>query len=243
MKDIGRVLIERFSWQMKSKMAAKQRTKRNMKKETILQSAMDLFLEKGYSATSTNDICSVAKINKPTLYYYFESKRHLFATHHMRHINETLTPYLEVAGSIEDPWERFVFMIRQYTKIICQHPELRVLIHETLSIKNDYFEQVRMEWKKHYLLLRDTISQLQSSGKAPPDLKPSWAALLLLGMITWITFWLDYSQQDKIHEVTETALKLALFGLFERKIERQLIERRSYDKSKVVIRGNNKKVS
>jgi AcrR family transcriptional regulator len=43
------------------------------KKDSILQIAMELFLEKGYSATSTNDICAAAKINKPTLYYYFEA--------------------------------------------------------------------------------------------------------------------------------------------------------------------------
>lgn len=197
-------------------MAAQQRNKGVKKMEDILETAIELFLEKGYEGTSTNDICSTARINKPTLYYYFDSKRQLFFSLHRKHIEEVLTPYLEVAASIKDPWERLCFMVREYTKIICQHPELRVLIHETMSIKDDYFEQIRTEWKKHYLLLGDTISQLQSTGGILPDLKPSWAALLLLGMITWITYWFDYSRKDRMDEIAEAALKLALFGLLER---------------------------
>jgi len=178
---------------------------------------MELFLEKGYSATSTNDICAAAKINKPTLYYYFESKRHLFFEAHNKHIQEVLKPYLARIASIADPWERLTFIIREFTKIVCRYPELRVLTHESMSIKDDYFELIRAEWKKHYLLLCDTIVQLQSSNTIPPDLKPSWVALLILGMITWITFWFDYDRTEYTDDIAETALRMILFGLTDRK--------------------------
>jgi len=178
---------------------------------------MELFLEKGYSATSTNDICAAAKINKPTLYYYFESKRHLFFEAHNKHIQEVLKPYLARIASIADPWERLTFIIREFTKIVCRYPELRVLTHESMSIKDDYFELIREEWKKHYLLLCDTIVQLQSSNTIPPDLKPSWVALLILGMITWITFWFDYDRTEYTDDIAETALRMILFGLTDRK--------------------------
>lgn len=177
---------------------------------------MELFLEKGYSATSTNDICAAANINKPTLYYYFESKRHLFFEAHIKHIQEILKPYLARVASIADPWERLTFIIREFTKIVCHYPELRVLTHESMSIKDDYFELIREEWKKHYLALRDTISELQASDTIPPDLKPSWVALLILGMITWITFWFDYDRKEHMDDIAETALRLILFGLTNR---------------------------
>jgi AcrR family transcriptional regulator len=195
----------------------KQEDKNTGKKEEILLKAMELFLEKGYSATSTNDICAAAKINKPTLYYYFESKRHLFFEAHNKHIQEVLKPYLARIASIADPWERLTFIIREFTKIVCHYPELRVLTHESMSIKDDYFELIREEWKKHYLLLCDTIAQLQSGGTIPPDLKPSWVALLILGMITWITFWFDYDRKEYMDDIAETALRLILFGLTDRK--------------------------
>jgi AcrR family transcriptional regulator len=193
-----------------------QGTKGTEKKEAILLSAMELFLEKGYSATSTNDICLAAKINKPTLYYYFNSKRQLFFESHIKHIQEVLKPYMDRAATIADPWERLTFIIREFTNIVCNHPELRVLTHESLSIKDQYFEEIRKEWKRHYLLLLNTISELQSSGTITSDLKPSWVALLLLGMITWITYWFDYNRKDSIDDIAETALRVTLFGLQER---------------------------
>jgi hypothetical protein len=86
-----------------------------------------------------------------------------------------------------------------------------------MSIKDSYFERIRKEWKKHYLLLRDTISQLQAKGTISPDLKPSWVALLILGMITWITFWFDYDRKNRMDDIAETALQLILFGLTKKK--------------------------
>jgi uncharacterized membrane protein len=127
-----------------------------------------------------------------------------------------LRPYVEQAGSITDPWERLTFIIREFTKIVCNHPELRVLTHEALSIKDQYFEEIRKEWKKHYLLLLNTIAELQSRGIITADLKPSWAALLLLGMITWITYWFDYNRKDRIDDIAETAVRLTLSGMLER---------------------------
>jgi AcrR family transcriptional regulator len=212
--DIGRRVESRYSVLGLNEMVSKKETKSIRKKEDILETAMELFLERGYSATSTNDICAAAHINKPTLYYYFDSKRQLFFSLHIKSMQEVLEPYLEKADSIEDPWERLVFMIREYTKMICLHPELKVLIHETLSIKDEYFKQTRKVWKKHYLLLRNTIKQLQSTGKILPDFRSSWVAVLLLGMITWITFWFDYTRRtNQIDEIADSAVRIALDGL------------------------------
>ena len=191
--------------------------KKGLQKDDILDIAMQLFLEKGYSATSTSDICVAAEISKPTLYYYFHSKRHLFFSCHMRSIQEVLRPYIKRASAIKDPNERLAFMIREFTRMICLNPELKVLIHETMSMRDKYFDEIRKEWKRHYLLLRETIGTLQSSRKSSLNLEPSRAALLLLGMITWITFWFDYSRQEDVDIIANSATELAFFGLSGKK--------------------------
>ena len=109
-------------------------------------------------------------------------------------------------------------MIQEYTKMVCRHPELRILIHDTLSIKDNDFGEIKKQWKKHYLLLCDTISELKSRGKMSVDLKASWVAMLLLGMVTWITYWFDYSRADQIDEIAETALKIAQEGIGARNL-------------------------
>jgi len=188
--------------------------KKGIKKDYILDIAMKLFLEKGYSATSTADVCAAAGISKPTLYYYFTNKRHLFFSCHMRSIDNVLRPYIEKAAAIKDPKERLAFMVREFTRMICLNPDLKILIHETMSIRDEYFDEIRKEWKRHYILLRDTIQELQSSGKLSSRLEPSRAALFLLGMMTWITFWFDHSRQDQIDSIAEAAVYQCFYGLF-----------------------------
>ncbi|MFH0845729.1 MAG: TetR/AcrR family transcriptional regulator [Pseudomonadota bacterium] len=194
-----------------------EREKSRQKKDAILDAAMQLFLEKGYTATSTNDVCRKANINKPSLYNFFKNKRNLFFACHMRTINFQLLPYLEKVSSIKDPEERFVFMIRQFTGIICESPELKVLIHETMSMKDDYFWKIRTVWKQHFKLLKETISELQEMGLMGTPLSPSRAALFLLGMMTWITFWFDYGRTNEIDDIVESSVEFALWGLSYKK--------------------------
>jgi len=47
-------------------------------KEIILDCALELFSKKGYEAVSVQEIVNVAHITKPTLYYYYKSKKGLF---------------------------------------------------------------------------------------------------------------------------------------------------------------------
>jgi len=198
-------------------MATDQKRQRasQKKKEKIIQTTMRLLLKKGSSSSaSTTDICAGAHLTRPTLYHYFGSKRNLLLSVHMESIESVLRPYLEKAASIVDPLDRLTFMIRTYTKgIICIHPELRVLIHDTLTTKDKYFSEVREVWKRHYLLLRDTATELQSEGKIRSDVRPSWAALFILGMITWTTYWFDYTRKDEIDALADAALQLILHGL------------------------------
>jgi TetR/AcrR family transcriptional regulator, mexJK operon transcriptional repressor len=45
----------------------------------ILRAAREQFLQRGYAATSMEDIALAARVSKPTLYVYFGNKRDLFA--------------------------------------------------------------------------------------------------------------------------------------------------------------------
>jgi len=194
-------------------MAASKRDKASQKKrDKIIQTTMRLLLKKG-SLTSTTDVCTAANVTRPTLYHYFGSKRNLLLSVHMEGIERDLKPYIAEALSISDPLKRLVYMIRTHTKNICLHPELRVLIHDTLTTKDKYFKEVKGEWKKHYVLLRDTISELRSKGTISTSVKPSMAALFVLGMLTWTTYWFDYNRKDDIDHIADQAVELVLNGL------------------------------
>ena len=49
-------------------------TKKEAKKSSLLQAALDLFLEKGVSKTSISEIAERANVAKGTFYLYFKDK-------------------------------------------------------------------------------------------------------------------------------------------------------------------------
>ncbi len=51
---------------------------RHEKSEAILQGALQVFAEKGYTAASMSQIAIAAGVSKPTLYSYFKNKEGLF---------------------------------------------------------------------------------------------------------------------------------------------------------------------
>ena len=63
-------------------------------RENLLDQALTLFSERGYSATSIRDIIQAAGVSQPTLYYHFADKRSLFEELIKRHY-ETSQQQLE----------------------------------------------------------------------------------------------------------------------------------------------------
>lgn len=47
-------------------------------RERLLQSALDLFDKKGFASTSVREIVEAADVTKPTLYYYFKNKEGIY---------------------------------------------------------------------------------------------------------------------------------------------------------------------
>ena len=46
-------------------------------KDEIMGKALELFLERSYHGTSTDQICNSLRISKPTLYWHFKNKETL----------------------------------------------------------------------------------------------------------------------------------------------------------------------
>ncbi len=58
-------------------------------RENLLNQALTLFSERGYSATSIRDIIQAAGVTQPTLYYHFTDKRSLFEELIKRHYEDS----------------------------------------------------------------------------------------------------------------------------------------------------------
>jgi len=110
-----------------------------MSKENILQAAALLFQQKGYHATSMQDIADAVELKKGSLYHYVDSKQDiLFAL-----LNEALELILErleyVAGQDLSPEQKIRQATRAYLNFLAENPSLSsVLLLEYRSLEEDY---------------------------------------------------------------------------------------------------------
>ncbi|MDI3409773.1 helix-turn-helix domain-containing protein [Bacillus sonorensis] len=59
---------------------------KQLTRERLIQAALTLFKEKGYTAASTRDIAEKAGVNHLTLFRHFGSKRNLFRESVIQHV-------------------------------------------------------------------------------------------------------------------------------------------------------------
>src|SRR6516225_10767258 len=87
-------------------------------RQDILRTAARLFQQRGYDATSMNDVAAALKLSKGGLYHHFQSKDEILfeIMNHAMEITQdrVLTP---VRG-IQDPEERLRALIRLHIEVV-----------------------------------------------------------------------------------------------------------------------------
>lgn len=129
------------------------------KKDLILQSAREIFMEKGYYAATSEEIARKAGVGKGTIYQYFASKQDIFEEMQIAYLEE----YCASISSCVDLEKSFAVNIRNLTHMHLSRIDL--LIHlmigdfsiapnRLLSVKRISEEHEKMERVLQQLLLQ-----------------------------------------------------------------------------------------
>jgi len=92
---------------------------REEKKALIINSALILFANQGFHATTISHIAKKAGISKGLLYNYFESKEDLLTEIIGKSVSEVYT-YLDINRDGYLTGEEFDFFIRKLSRILCE---------------------------------------------------------------------------------------------------------------------------
>ncbi len=128
------------------------------RQEQILDAAVQLFAEHGYSDTDTQLLAEKLQVGKGTLYRYFRSKRDLFlaaADRVMRQMRQCVDASIE---GIEEPLDCIAIAVRAFLTFFAEHPEyVELLMQERAQFKDrkkpTYFEHREansVRWRKLY---------------------------------------------------------------------------------------------
>ncbi len=160
-------------------------------RQEILRTAARLFQQRGYDATSMNDVAAALKLSKGGLYHHFQSKDEILfeiMNHAMEMTQErVIAPVLEIA----DPMERLRALIRLHIEVVLspRDREITVMLHENHPLPPTLRKRINHRKKEYVHFVESLIADVQRSRGLKGSVSPRAAAFALLGMINWIYQW------------------------------------------------------
>lgn len=153
-------------------------------KDAIRRAAVELFAEKGFTASSTREICERAGITKPVLYYHFGNKEQLYGELVADAFNEYRRDIQRAAQRGRTAREALAEVVTACFKYACRRPNLyrigfrMVFAPEKGSPAIDYVEVSQADERVLTEIIRTGIHQEEFKGDA------KFIAGALIGMIT-----------------------------------------------------------
>lgn len=160
-------------------------------RQEILRTAARLFHERGFNATSMNDVAAALKLSKGGLYHHFESKDEILYSLMDHALNITEARVIKPVRSIRDPEEALRTLIRLHIEVIVsvRDREITVMLHEHHPLPAGLRKQINSRKKDYVHFVENLIAAAQRSLGANPGVSPRAAAFALLGMINWMYQW------------------------------------------------------
>ena len=101
--------------------------------EVILESATELFLKKGFAATSTTEIARHAGCNQALVHYYYRTKDKLFEAIFENKIKKFVQSLLVGFDEGLTFEERLAYKIGSHFDMLAENPKLPVLLFSEIS--------------------------------------------------------------------------------------------------------------
>ena len=160
-------------------------------RQEILRTAARLFQQRGYDATSMNDVAAALKLSKGGLYHHFQGKDEILfeIMNHAMEITEERV--LGPVRGIADPEERLRALIFRHMEVVLSplDREITVMLHENHPLPPGLRKRINARKKEYVHFVEELIGEVQRVRHAKGSVSPRAAAFALLGMINWIYQW------------------------------------------------------
>ena len=153
----------------------------------ILDAALELFANRGYSGTSVQDIVGVARVTKPVLYYYFRNKSDLYQALVDKAHDERHRVMSEAADAGRDVETKLVGIVTSLFKFLQGHRNLVGIVFATTFAARDelpreiqYLEKAR----RNFEVVQDIVRDGQADGSLSDEFDAEELARGIWGMMS-----------------------------------------------------------
>jgi TetR/AcrR family transcriptional regulator, cholesterol catabolism regulator len=202
---------------MKARNATTKIKKSVLRRESILQNALEIFDRQGFANTSLDDIANETGVKREAIYYYFKNRAEILL-HIIRPQSESLVEGLRTIVSSESDYHRKLYLAVE------NHLERfdRKCLEMTVALRDVYLEDardVRREmdkiWRSYETMWTSLIEEGQAKGEFTRCGDAKMVAFGILGMCNWLARWYDPKKSIPIAELIETYFNLIAYGLVQ----------------------------
>jgi AcrR family transcriptional regulator len=180
------------------------------KRERILEEAVKLFYERGFTGTTLDDIAAELGVTKPFIYTHFRGKVELLAALCKPTIELALAAVANAAARTGTPSERLRIAITDFTKVVLQRqPNIAIYFREEKNLSPEALAEINVLRREFDHLLSDLLLEGSANGEFEIQ-DHSLAALALGGMISWAYTWYRPGGRLTLEETAATMADLAL---------------------------------
>lgn len=163
-------------------------------RQEILRTAARLFQQRGYDATSMNDVAAALKLSKGGLYHHFQSKDEILFEIMNHAMDLTQERVINPVRELADPGARLRALIKLHIEVVLspRDREITVMLHENHPLPPALRKRINARKKEYVHFLEELMADVQrdARGTRPVgSVSPRAAAFALLGMINWIYQW------------------------------------------------------
>lgn len=165
-------------------------TRRERTRQRLYDAAVELIAERGYAATTVDQIAERAGVAKGTVYYNFAGKAALFAEL-LEYGVDRLAQTLRESAAGHAPLDALDAVVGAELEFIGEHEAFaRLLLAETWRSGGDWQSAARLIRERAVGVIADVIASAVRAGDLRDDLDVGMAAAAVFGMV--LTVALDW---------------------------------------------------
>ena len=199
--------------------ADERERERHEKREAVLRAAVHAFNERGFHATSLDDVANALNVTKPTIYHYFNSKDEILFECVRRGLESIRAAAEAVETRAGGGLERLRRLMLDYAIIMtCDFGMCvtRTADHELSGESRARFRALKREIDQ---TLRRVVEQGMADGTIAPG-DPRLVTFTLTGALNWIARWYDAEGELSPQQVAEGCVATLVAGLAPRPVGR-----------------------
>lgn len=187
-------------------------SKRALKREAVLRTSVRLFNEKGFHATSLDEVAAVLQVTKPTLYHYFPSKDDILFECVRLGYEEIRQAAADAEAKARSGIDRLRLLMEDYAVLMTK--DFGRCAARTTDV--ELSEQSRQRFRGLKREIEMIVRAAVQAGMDDGTIRRGNVVLMtftLIGALNWIAYWHDPKGRLTPEEIAEGAVETLLRGV------------------------------